>query len=181
MPDRSGGRLYYDYGRPAAVVSSNGKLSRRIPAPANVFDRILPRMAPAATATVVDDTLDVAALQRAWHGPAVGPRPPGAGLNRAQLTITRNGSGDFQDRQVYLFVDDEPWGKVKYGRPVTREIEPGHHRIRAFNTLFSHTIEIDAVPGEHVRLRCSNAMPTAGWLMMIVLHVTALRVRLERE
>ena len=82
---------------------------------------------------------------------------------------------------MYLFVDDELWGKVKYGRPLTREIEPGRHRIRAFNTLFSHTIEVDVVPGEHVRLQCSNAMPTAGWLMMIFLHVTALRVRLERE
>jgi hypothetical protein len=137
-------------------------------------------MVPAA-ATVVDDTLDIAALQRAWNGAAPGSQPPGPRLNRAQLTITRNGSGDFQDRQVYLFVDDEPWGKVRYGRPMTREIAPGRHRIRAFNTLFSHTIEVDAVPGEHVRLRCTNAMPTAGWLMMIFLHVTALRVRLERE
>jgi len=138
-------------------------------------------MAPAATTTVVDDTLDVAALQRAWQ--AASPADPATvtHLHRAQLTITRNSHGDFQDRQVYLFVDDEPWGKVKYGRPVTREIAPGHHRIRAFNTLFSHTIEVDVVPGEHVRLRCSNAMPTAGWLMMIFLHVTALKVRLERE
>ena len=64
---------------------------------------------------------------------------------------------------------------------MTREIPPGHHTVRAFNTLFSHTIEIDAVPGEHVRLRCTNGMPTAGWLMMIFLHVTALCVRLERE
>jgi hypothetical protein len=60
------------------------------------------------------------------------------------------------------------------------EIAPGRHRIRAFNTLFSHRMEIDAVPGEHVRLRCTNGMPTAGWLMMIFLHVTALRPRLEK-
>ncbi|MGE0866804.1 MAG: hypothetical protein AB7P34_23105 [Vicinamibacterales bacterium] len=138
-------------------------------------------MAPARTTTVVDDTLDVAALQRAWHGPT--PTAPAAvtHVHRAQLTISRNSSADFQDRQVYLFVDDEPWGKVKYGKPVTREIAPGRRRIRAFNTLFSHTLEVDVVPGEHVRLRCSNAMPTAGWLMMIFLHVTALKVRLERE
>jgi hypothetical protein len=32
-----------------------------------------------------------------------------------------------------------------------------------------------------VRLRCTNTMPTVGWLMMMFLHVTALRVRLERE
>jgi len=138
-------------------------------------------MAPAAPPTVADDTLDVAELQRAWHGAAPTQPAPITPLRRAQLTITRNSGSDFQDRQVYLFVDEEPWGKVKYGRPLTREIEPGRHRIRAFNTLFSHTIEVDAVPGEHVRLRCSNAMPTAGWLMMIFLHVTALRVRLERE
>jgi len=145
-------------------------------------------MAPAVTTTLdvdsrVDgvDTLDVAELHRAWHGPAAADPIPVHHVSRAQLTISRHSSNDFQDRQVYLFVDDEPWGKVKYGRPMTREIEPGRHRIRAFNTLFSHTIEIDAVPGEHVRLRCSNAMPTAGWLMMIFLHVTALKVRLERE
>jgi len=140
-------------------------------------------MAPAATTTtVVDtDTLEAAAFQRAWDGTAPAEPPPVAHLRRAQLTISRNSGNDFQDRQVYLFVDDEAWGKVKYGRPVTREIEPGRHRVRAFNTLFSHTIEIDAVPGEHVRLRCSNAMPTAGWLMMIFLHVTALRVKLERD
>ena len=138
-------------------------------------------MAPAVTTTVRPDTLDVSELQRAWHGAAPGDPAPVTHLRRAQLTISRNSPHDFQDRQVYLFVDEEPWGKVKYGRPVTREIEPGHHRIRAFNTLFSHTIEVEAVPGEHVRLRCSNAMPTAGWLMMIFLHVTALKVRLERE
>jgi hypothetical protein len=137
-------------------------------------------MAPAARTTVVE-TLEVDELHRAWHGAGQAGPPPPTGLQPAQLTISRNSGSDFQDRQVYLFVDGEPWGKVKYGRPVTREIAPGPHRVRAFNTLFSHTIEVDAVPGEHVRLRCRNAMPTAGWLMMIFLHVTALTVRLERE
>ena len=137
-------------------------------------------MSPVVT-DVVDDLLDIAALERAWHGPSVGDGHEIAKANNAQLTITRNGASDFQDRQVYLFVDDEPWGKVKYGTALSREIAPGRHRVRAFNTLLSHTLEIDAVPGEHVRLRCTNGMPTAGWLMMIFLHVTALRVRLERE
>ena len=119
-------------------------------------------------------------FERAWHGVS-GDRRIAPPVNKVQLTITRNGKSDFQDRQVYLFVDDQPWGKVKYGREVTGEIAPGRHRVRAFNTLFSHTLEIDAAPGEHVRLRCTNSMPTAGWLMMIFLHVTALSVRLERE
>ena len=127
------------------------------------------------------DVLTVEELERAWRGTDSGAARQPPKINNAQLTITRNGAGDFQDRQVYLFVDDEPWGKVRYGKAISREIAPGRHRVRAFNTLFSHTIEVNALPGEHVRLHCTNGMPTAGWLMMIFLHVTALRPRLERE
>jgi len=119
---------------------------------------------------VLDTTRDdIAALERAWHGTC------------ATLTVLRNGNGDFQDRQVFLYVDDELWGKVKYGRPVSREIPPGRHKIRAFNTLFSHTIEIDAIPGEHVRLKCTNGLARGGWIMMVIWQVAALRVKLERE
>ena len=131
--------------------------------------------------TVLDDVLDIAALERAWHGPADTVKKETSKVNQAQLTVTRNAASDFQDRQVFLYVDGELWGKVKYGRPVSREIPPGRHKVRAFNTLFSHTIEIDAVPGEHVKLRCTNGLAKAGLLTFILLHFTALTVRLERE
>lgn len=130
--------------------------------------------------SILDDVLSIEELERAWQGPSSDGRDS-AKINNAQLTISRNGARDFQDRQVYLFVDEEPWGKVRYGHVLTREITPGRHKVRAFNTLFSHTIEVNALPGEHVRLHCTNGMPAAGWLMMIFLHVTALRPRLERE
>ena len=126
------------------------------------------------------DVLTIEEIERAWHGPDRSERTVTAKMNNAHLTITRHGASDFQDRQVYLFVDEEPWGKVRYGKAVSREIAPGRHRVRAFNTLFSHTIEVNALPGEHVRVHCTNGMPTVGWLMMIFLHVTALRPRLER-
>ena len=129
--------------------------------------------------SIIDDVLTIEELERAWHGPASGPGQCAPKINNAQLTISRNGAADFRDRQVYLFVDDEPWGKVRYGQELSREIAPGRHRVRAFNTLFSHTIEVNALPGEHVRVHCTNGMPTIGFLMMIFLHVTALRPRLE--
>lgn len=130
--------------------------------------------------TIIDGMLTIEELERAWRGPDSDGGPSAAKINNAQLTVTRHGASDFQDRQVYLFVDEEPCGKVRYGQVVTREIAPGRHRIRAFNTLFSHTIEVNAVPGEHVRLHCTNGMPAGGWLMMMFLHVAALRPRLER-
>ncbi len=132
--------------------------------------------------TVLDDeVLEVRALERAWHGPDKTAHKATSKINNAQLTVTRNGAGDFQDRQVYLYVDGELWGKVKYGRPMSRDIPPGRHKVRAFNTLFSDTVEIDAVPGEHVKLQCTNGLPKAGLLMFIVFHCTALTVRLECE
>jgi hypothetical protein len=141
----------------------------------------LSTVALAEVETVVDEVMDLDALERAWHGPDNTPGKSTSKINNAQLTVMRNTGSDFQDRQVYLYVDGELWGKVKYGRPMTREIPPGPHKVRAFNTLFSHTIEVNAVPGEHVKLICSNGLPKAGFLMFIFFHCTALRVRLERE
>jgi hypothetical protein len=139
-------------------------------------------MSPVVTVDVLDPALDdVAALERAWQGPSDTSERSTSKINSATLTVTRNSSSDFQDRQVYLYVDGELWGKVRYGRPVSREIPPGHHKVRAFNTLFSHTIEIDAGPGEHVKLSCSNGLGRGGWIMMVIWQVAALRVRLERE
>ena len=130
--------------------------------------------------TIVEDVLGIDELERAFHGPDSAGKVTDK-VNNAQLTVTRNAASDFQDRQVYLYVDGELWGKVKYGKPVSREIPPGPHKVRAFNTLFSHTIDIDAVPGEHVKLRCTNGLGRGGWIMMVIWQDAALRVRLERE
>jgi len=127
------------------------------------------------------DTSDLSVLVRAYHGPQGPPADAPTTVKSAQLTIARRDADDFQDRQILLFVDDEPWGKVRYGGAVTRDIAPGTHRVRAFNTLFSKTLTLDVKPGEHVRLRTGNGFPKAGWLLMMVLHVTYLLVRLERE
>jgi hypothetical protein len=127
------------------------------------------------------DTSDLSVLVRAFHGPEPPAVEASTSVKSAQLTITRHDADDFQDRQIYLFVDDESWGKVRYGQMVTREVAPGPHRVRAFNTLFSKTLALDVLPGEHVRLKTGNGFPRAGWLLMMVLHVTYLLVRLERE
>lgn len=137
-------------------------------------------MSPVVT-DVLDDVLTLEQLERAWHGTDNSNAKQISKINNAQLTVTRNNASDFQDRQVYLYVDGELWGKVKYGKPMSREIPPGRHQVRAFNTLFSDTIEINAGPGEHVRLRCSNCLGRGGWIMMVIWQIAALRVRLERE
>ena len=97
------------------------------------------------------------------------------------LVVRRTSPHDFQDRQIYLWIDEEPFGKIRYGDAVTRPIEPGRHTVRVFNTLFTRTLTVDAAPGELVRVQCGTGMPMAGWLMMMFLHVTYLRVWVARE
>lgn len=119
-------------------------------------------------------------FERAWQLDDSAPRRAKV-VPDTTIVVTRSSPGDFQDRQIYLWIDEEPLGKIRYGQAITRAIEPGTHKVRAFNTLFTREITVEAAPGEQVRLKCGTGMPTAGWLMMIFLHVTYLRVWLERD
>lgn len=125
-------------------------------------------------------TFELADLERAWQLDAPGPR--GVHVTReTAIVVKRSSPDDFQDRQIYLWIDDESLGKIRYGEAIVRPIEPGRHTIRAFNTLLTRTLSVDAAPGEQVRVQCGTGMPTAGWLMMMFFHVTYLRVWLSRE
>lgn len=99
----------------------------------------------------------------------------------ARLTITRNHPHDFQDRSVRIWVDDERWDNLRYGKSLSREIAPGHHRVKAHNTLLGTTLEFDASPGEEVRVKCQNGLTGGGMLMVLMMGVAYLRVKLELE
>ena len=99
----------------------------------------------------------------------------------ARLIITRDHPHDVQDRPVYLWVDGEKWeGVLRYGRVFEREIAPGHHKVKAHNTLFGQTVEFDAAAGETVRFRCENGLTGGGMVMVLMLGVAYLKVRLVR-
>ena len=119
-------------------------------------------------------------FERAWqldtHAPGHARVTP-----QTAILLRRNSPHDFQDRQIYVWVDDEPLGKIRYGASLCHTVEPGEHKVRVFNTLLSQTLTVQVAPGEQVRLQCGNGMPAAGWLMMIFLHVTYLKVWIARE
>ena len=99
----------------------------------------------------------------------------------AAIVVRRNSPHDFQDRQIYLWIDDEPLGKIRYGEAINRAIDPGRHTVKVFNTLFTRTLDVDVAPGEQVTVQCGTGMPTVGWLLFMFLHVTYLRVWVTRE
>ncbi len=77
----------------------------------------------------------------------------------ARITITRKHSEDVQQRQIIISVDGERLGELLYGESLTREVPPGSHRLRANNTLFWKTLNVDLQPGQHARFTVVN---TAG-------------------
>jgi hypothetical protein len=119
-------------------------------------------------------------FERAWQLDDAAPRRARVTPETAIL-LRRSSPHDFQDRQIYVWIDGEALGKIRYGQSISHTIEPGEHTVRVFNTLLSQTLTVTAAPGEQVRLQCGNGMPTAGWLMMIFLHVTYLRCWVARE
>src|SRR5215468_6549543 len=72
------------------------------------------------------------------------------------LTITRSMPDDLRQRGVIVTLDGEHIVELMNGESVTREISPGHHRLRADNTWNRKTIEFDAALGGHIEFQVTN-------------------------
>jgi hypothetical protein len=99
----------------------------------------------------------------------------------AKVTVTRKDPRDIQDRQVVVSLDGESLATLLYGKEVTREVPAGRHRLRAHNTLFWKTIDIDLAPGEHARFRAINRAGRGTFSMLGLLGVGPLFLTFERE
>jgi hypothetical protein len=99
----------------------------------------------------------------------------------ARITITRKDPADVKDRQVVVSLDGQPLGTLMYGEDVSREVPPGPHRLRAHNTLFWKTLDLDLAPGEHARFRAVNRAGVGTYSLLGLLGVGPLFLTLERE
>jgi hypothetical protein len=97
----------------------------------------------------------------------------------ATIEIFRDTPDDVQDRWVRIFVDDRAAEILRYGETLRLPVTPGHHRIRAHNTLSKHAIEVDLAAGDTLRIRCHNHFAKGGILMMLTIGFAFINVRLE--
>ena len=82
---------------------------------------------------------------------------------------------------MYLWIDGVKSERIlRYGKPWEQEIAPGHHTLKAHNTLFGTTVEFDAAPGETIRYACENGLSPGGIVMVLMMGVAYLKVRLTR-
>ena len=96
------------------------------------------------------------------------------------MTVERTGADDVRTRQVVVSVDGDRMATLLFGERTSRDIGPGHHRLRAHNTLVWKTVEFDAAPGEHVRFRVVNRAGLGSMTLVALLGVGPLFVTIER-
>jgi hypothetical protein len=101
-------------------------------------------------------------------------------LKPTLLIVHRTSPEDIKDRQVIFSLDGQKIGALFYGHSLTREIPPGHHALRANNTLVWRTVEFDAEPGVEVHYFCVNRAPKSLYFMLFLFGVAPLYVTLER-
>ena len=99
----------------------------------------------------------------------------------ARITVSRRDSRDVQQRQIVVSVDGKPFTTLLYGNAVTREVPAGSHRLRAHNTLFWKTLEVDLKPGEHARFIVINSAGTGTLALLGLFGVGPLYLTFERE
>ena len=104
-----------------------------------------------------------------------------APAEKARITVVRRSAGDVRDRQIVVSVDREPLGTLLFGDTVSREVEPGPHRIRAHNTLFWKTVDLDLQPGEHARFVAVNRPGFGSYSLLGLLGVGPLYLTFERD
>lgn len=78
----------------------------------------------------------------------------------ATITIRRQSREDVGYREIFLSLDGERIGILQHGDTITREVEPGTHKLQAHNTLFWKTLEFTIGVGEHAHFTAINR---AGW------------------
>jgi hypothetical protein len=96
-----------------------------------------------------------------------------------QVTVHRTSREDVRERQVIVSIDGERVADLLYGQTFTGEIAPGHHTIRANNTLVWKTLEFDAAAGAHLHFTCINRAPRGLYYLVGILGIAPLLVSLR--
>ena len=101
----------------------------------------------------------------------------------ATIVLRRTSSEDVGVREIYVSIDGRDAGVLRPGDVVTKQVAPGHHVVKATNTLFRRTREVDLAPGETAEFLGVNK-PGGGAMgmsiLMAVLGVGALKLEFDR-
>ena len=106
--------------------------------------------------------------------------PRAEGLLPSSITVTRTSEEDFKQRQLIVYLDGERIATLLFGDSVTRDVEPGPHRLRVSNTLVWKTVDFTLGPGEQAYFEAVNRAGFGTYPMLLILGVGPLYVTVRR-
>lgn len=98
----------------------------------------------------------------------------------ASVTVTRTSQEDFGSRQLEVSIDGEHAGTLLWGDSLTRELEPGPHRIRVHNTLVWKTVPFTLARSEQLFFEVVNRVGRGTYFFTLVFGVGPLYVTIRR-
>ncbi len=102
-------------------------------------------------------------------------------MTTARVTVTRNSPVDAQERQVVVSIDGVKAATLLFGDTVTRDVEPGRHRVRVHNTLVWKTAHVDLKEGESARFTVVNRPGGSTNGLLTILGARPLYLDLTRD
>ena len=99
----------------------------------------------------------------------------------AWLTVRRTSDEDIKERELYVSLDGQRLGILRYGDLATVPISPGRHELRVHNTLSTKTDTFDAASGQHLRFRMANVRGRGFAYWAIFVGAALMWTLLERE
>ena len=105
------------------------------------------------------------------------------GQNDATIVLSRTSPDDIGVREIYVSIDGQNAGVLRPGDVITKTVSPGHHVVKATNTLFRRTRECDLAAGETAEFLGVNKAGGGSMVMsilMAVLGVGALKLEFDR-
>jgi hypothetical protein len=96
------------------------------------------------------------------------------------LTVERTAESDVRHRQVIVSIDEQPFATLLFGKSETKPIAPGHHTLKAYNTLVWKTVEFDVAEGEHAKFQVINRPGRWTYLLVTLLGVGPIYLTIER-
>jgi hypothetical protein len=122
-------------------------------------------------------------LRQDAPGPPQAPTPLDAAAvaGEAQITISRESPDDVGFREIFVSIDGEQVTILRPDETFTVAVKPGHHRLRATNTLFSKTHDLLLRPGEQAHFVAINRAGFGTFSFMTFLGASPLYLTFERD
>jgi len=98
----------------------------------------------------------------------------------SRISVSRNSPDDIKQRQIIVKLDGKRLGELMHGDEISREVEPGRHRLQVDNTWNWKTIELNLAAGEHARFVTVNRGGRFTWFLVGTLGVGPMYVSIER-